>query len=616
MAEEDEMNNPEANREGTPSSTDASASEDDEPVETLVAGRTKRSTAGNRLSILLDKEADDELAQIFAEDEDDKEYTSAEDEVAGDIELDSSSSDDDDHGPTAGDDELEGEKEILRQARLERKAQKRKAKDPFSNIAQIRKKVKIDTPESSQAATPAPRPKKKSERFSFIPTIDDQPTRSSTRKQTMHNKEVTLERLKKGEETRKKVIEKMEAAEKRKIKERLPPLTQADRLAEAAKTERTNTKSLNRWEEAEKRRTEEQAAKLEALRNRQLEGPVVSWWSGMAKWVNGKLVQVGPHKVEEDDKHIKGSRRKGSSKRNKNESAEAGGDDSIVVQPHILPRNHEKSSTPDPKQITFVTPQGPAEFSQNLQHQPTTVPVNAQITPVLSQPPTQQTPNPPPSTSGNGVQSPQPQPPNGVHPPQLIPQNGDNNPSSIITISNPPPLPPPSSSPNQTNPPTNPIPIPIPLPAPTPTPLISEVSTRNLIILKNFSSDLLSDNKENTYHHHSLLHHDNNKKRTNKLPKPPQELCVITSQPARFRDPTTGLPYLNGYAYQEIQRLLRGGSRWSKALGCFVGPMNVAARGVPARFYYTPPPSSPSTKVCSGAAADKVATTTVVIDEK
>ena len=63
------------------------------------------------------------------------------------------------------------------------------------------------------------------------------------------------------------------------------------------------------------------------------------------------------------------------------------------------------------------------------------------------------------------------------------------------------------------------------------------------------------------------------------------EPCAITGHPARFRDSNTGLPYANSYAYKEIQKLCKGGSRWSSLLGCYVGPVASAARGVPDRFY-------------------------------
>lgn len=63
-----------------------------------------------------------------------------------------------------------------------------------------------------------------------------------------------------------------------------------------------------------------------------------------------------------------------------------------------------------------------------------------------------------------------------------------------------------------------------------------------------------------------------------------REQCAITDQPAKYRDPRTGLPYTDSYAYKEIQKLANGGSRWSSLLGCYVGPTSGVARGVPERF--------------------------------
>ena len=76
----------------------------------------------------------------------------------------------------------------------------------------------------------------------------------------------------------------MEKAAAAKEAAKKPAMTQADRLAEAARIEKANSKSLSRWEEAEQQREEEQRAKLAALSNRHLEGPVVTWWSGLAQW--------------------------------------------------------------------------------------------------------------------------------------------------------------------------------------------------------------------------------------------------------------------------------------------------------------------------------------------
>lgn len=61
-------------------------------------------------------------------------------------------------------------------------------------------------------------------------------------------------------------------------------------------------------------------------------------------------------------------------------------------------------------------------------------------------------------------------------------------------------------------------------------------------------------------------------------------LCVITHQPAKYRDPKTGLPYHNSYAYREIQRVYRGDYKWSRLIGAWVGRGDYAARGVPEWF--------------------------------
>ena len=281
-------------------SEDSSRSDEDSSVELLVAGREKRTTAGTRMSSLLEREGDDELELLFAEDEEeDEEFDEEDAEDGSDVQLDSASSDDD-QGPAKGDDDLEGEKELQRQTRVERQ-KKRKAQDVFMKPGTLRKRPRLDARPGAPMAprTPAPRPKKKSERVSWLPTSEEGPVRASSRKQTMKNKEVIHSRLVASEKRRMHQLQVMEEAAKRKEASRPKAMTQAQRMDEAARTERSNAKSLNRWEAAEKKRLEEQKAKLEALHNRQLTGPVISWWSGMARWVNGKLKQVGWNSIRE-----------------------------------------------------------------------------------------------------------------------------------------------------------------------------------------------------------------------------------------------------------------------------------------------------------------------------
>lgn len=302
----------------TPQDDESAASSDDdssdEPaIESLVAGRAKRVTAGNRLTSLLAKEGnDDELELLFAEDEEeeDVEFDGHDGDDASDVDLASSSSDndDDDHGPAGSGDDLEGEKAIQQQDRAERK-QKRKALDLFKKPPASRPKTQPlrtatpmapATPLTPAAAAAAARPKKKSERISWIPAADDVPVRSSSRKQTVQNKEAIHLRMQASEEKRRRQLRIMAAAAQRKEATKPRARTQADRLAEAARTETTNAHSLNRWEEAEKKRSAEQKARLAALHDRQLPGPVTTYWSGPAQWRDGRLVAVGARTVDPD----------------------------------------------------------------------------------------------------------------------------------------------------------------------------------------------------------------------------------------------------------------------------------------------------------------------------
>lgn len=280
-------------------SSAANSDVDSEPsVELLVTSRAKRAGAGNRIQKLIEQE-EDELAEYFnknAEDiasDEDVDFEGDENEAASDAELDTSS-DEEDQGPSKTEDDLEGEKQLQKQERAE-KQRKRKAEAGFKPGGATRKKTKFDQSSipAAQPTTPAPKPKKKSERVSWIPATDEGPVRSSSRKQTVQNKEAIHLRMAEKEKQRVKQMKHMEEAERKRQAAKAPPMTQAERMAEAARTERKNAKSLNRWEESERKRAEAQKAKLDALHNRQLQGPVIAWWSGLSRWVNGKLSQVG-----------------------------------------------------------------------------------------------------------------------------------------------------------------------------------------------------------------------------------------------------------------------------------------------------------------------------------
>lgn len=340
----------------------------EEPVESLIRGRAKRSTAGQHMSALIDAAADDDLTLLFQEVEDDNEFAD-EAEAAGeedDMALDSSD-DDDDQGPNAQND-YEGEQELQKEERKKRRAQN------DLRFQTLRKRVKIDP--TAVSAVPPPRPKKKSERISWLPTVEDGPTRSSSRRQTMHNKEMTHARLKDSQEKRVRIIATMKEAEKRKAHLRPREMTQEDHLAEAARVERSNSKSLNRWEQTEKRKADERKARIEALQNRRLEGPVISYWSGLATWTNGRLTRVG--KAD-----IKVKPEKTESKKQKKEEKPAAAlqvapsaiPGPAPTQPLGTPTNPENPQVPAPTAATDgVVPSDQKATQDAPSSEPTTVP--------------------------------------------------------------------------------------------------------------------------------------------------------------------------------------------------------------------------------------------------
>lgn len=281
----------------TPQLSDTDTSEDEsavEQVETLVAGRERRKTAGNRYDrdMVLEEAAPDaqepdEVTLLFQDDEEeeDEEFKSSE----GEDDADMSSSDDDDQGPNAAAEDLEGEKELQKQAKDER-AKKRKADLALTSVAGLRKKLKTDPTRPAVASTQA-NPSKKKERVTWV--HDQDSGRSSLRKQTIAHRAETIARLKESEAQSKKMKALKQQRERERARDAPKELTQADRLAEAARVERQNAKSLNRWEAMERKRQAEQAEKLAALKNRKLDGPVVSWWSAKATWIGPRLNKIG-----------------------------------------------------------------------------------------------------------------------------------------------------------------------------------------------------------------------------------------------------------------------------------------------------------------------------------
>jgi len=285
--------------------------EDGDPVESLVSGRQKRATAGSKYQQLLNatlrEDAEDEVSLLFAEEGEDEEFdeTKVDDPAEGDEDDSSTDEEDQAGGP---DDELAGEKELEKQERAAKRLQKRKAEQALAKAAPARKKVKIEAPtdsprralETPSLVKTAERTRKRPERVSWLPSDADAPVRTSSRTLSVQNKERTMESMKESEARRIRQLEVIENAQKRKEAVKVQPMTQAERMAEAVRIARINSKSLNTWEEAEAERAARQKARLDALHNRTLEGPVIRWYSGPAEWTDGRLTYVGRRpKIEE-----------------------------------------------------------------------------------------------------------------------------------------------------------------------------------------------------------------------------------------------------------------------------------------------------------------------------
>lgn len=577
---------PIATRDGLVSEdeADTSANDDAEPAaDLMVVSRARRSNAGNRMSTLLAQEDIPDEEEQWGEDweelPNEEEFVGDDAEDQGDFNLDSSSSEDEDEG--AEDDA--GEKELRRVERQERDKKRKKAANPFAAGLVARKRVKINIPLSAPTeSTPAPRPKKKSERACWLPTPEDGPVRQSSRRQTVMNKNETTERLLEKSIKRKKTIVMMEMAAERKQKVQPKAMTQEEKLAEAALVEKQNSKSLHRWEEAEEKRAAERKAKLDALKSRELEGPFIRYYSGPAIWIDGKLKYTGKDapKIEElVDQNA--------------DEAVAAKDMNIdtTASEDVAPTTTEPTSVlqtaPEPAETPSESTQSPSQQTQQ-QQQPTNLPPTTYPNSIIFAPPQNpnsflfgvehwaSTPDPvlaSPTTSQPLINQPQPtQPPEPVLAPPIPHKTIERAVRNLIILTSFPSLPPAPHS-HRTTLTTRDKPTFIAL-------------TSNLFAWPTSHATLAASLNPSRYN-----------TKNSSLPVPAKASCAITGLQALYKDPATGLAYRDKYAYSRIRRLVEGDCRWSKGLGCYVGPVydrvrssgvggwGRPARGVPERFW-------------------------------
>ncbi|KAE9971216.1 hypothetical protein BLS_000792 [Venturia inaequalis] len=556
----------------------------DGDVPAMVVTRERRHNAGNRMSKLLAlaqeegaEPEEERYADIFQEAADDVEFE-GEDGEEQDFNMDSSSEEE----AEGEGDEDQGERELKKELRTQSKKRKR---DSLLQHAMKRAAIRtapVPLGASQPPPPPADRPKKKSERVSWLPEQEINPVRSSRRSLAVQNKQEINDRLKEKEKHRLKTVEVMKAAEARKEAAKPKVLTQEQRLKEAALIEKRNSKSLNRWETNEKRRAAEQAERLAALKNRKLEGPIITYWSGQSTWVDGKLKRVGREQppqaqemVQEKPKAVLAEKKVDTQSMDIDQSFQG---EALTETPSTpAPSVWEPASASPYDPLITASPviQQPAESSLSESLQPT--PQSTNMLPLLQSDAQMGSPS---SSQGIGSFL------DGIHlyaglsPEQQI--SSPPNPSLQAQL---------QASSQTTHPPASPFRPPKPPPGPP------SMATRNLIILSDFDEtttggrgkdiDILRSQLFGWSTTTSISSTTTNAGTGSKKLQPAKKsLCAITGQEARYRDPVTGLGYVDAYALKRIRKVVRGEMRWSGVLGAFVGEGNGrVARGVPPGFF-------------------------------
>jgi vacuolar protein sorting-associated protein 72 len=588
--------------------SDAAAAAD-APADLMVVSRARRSNAGNRMSTLLAKSAEEEeeWGEDWEELANEEDFVGDDANEQDDYNLDSSSSEE---GDDDGDEEA-GEKEYQKAERQERIKKRKTATNPFTArlAASSRKRVKLDVPATQSPSAPS-RPKKKSERASWIPTDEDGPIRTSSRRQTVQNKETTLAKLKEKDKRRDDTLAMMKAAEARKAKDEPKPLTQAERLAEAARLERINSKSLHRWEVLEEQRAADRQAQLDALKNRQIDGPFIRSYSGPAIWVDDKIKYTGKEAptVEQLEEKLNKETPPAASQTTSGETEQAVpdptqptqslGDQSQPLdsqsQPAVQDVPMGSHSMSNLGNVMFAPPEYSNAFLYGMEQY-------AQTSQQTDHQPSQQWPP---------LQTSQPElPPNPFHPhplysDSLLPGNNTSPANLISQFQKPPPPPQPPRRKTIRRALRNLL-ILSSFPELDSTPASTRLKTtasllkeKDRIALIQLSTAVFGWSKADaTSFISTMLNAPKTKKEREALARPRKELCAISNKEAKYRDPETGIAYRDSRAFGVLRGVVGGGFVWCGELGCYVGgrakPMESRgmgflgtkpASGVPRRF--------------------------------
>ncbi|EMC99213.1 hypothetical protein BAUCODRAFT_395451 [Baudoinia panamericana UAMH 10762] len=576
-------------------SSSTSASSDGEDIETtgLIATRAKRSTAGNLYAVIRNNLDDEDVRkELLAEDEteeDAREYEGSEPDEDDEDALESSSEDEDAGPPQEGEPEdLAGEKEVRKAERVEQ-SKKRKVQDARLKLPSWQRKTKrvkladdVKT-EDGETLPAKPKSKKKSERANWLPTDADAPLRQSGRALAVASREVTHANLKQSYERSEKQRKVMKDAAQRENLKKRKDMSQEDRMAQCAKIALKTDKEFGRWEreEAEKQRLRDEA--LAAKRRRGVEGPFLRHWSGSVIWRGSRIeeqrVRHGSVKVDdvgEGPSHDKlGGGGMVADVSSAVQTSPTGQPDATAVPPNdstLLSGIHDyaaKATEPPNDQASIAQVGVPQAGITNPA---------APVAPLYQQPqPTAPLTQPPPAltTFQHAYTGWPPSSHPTVGPPPPAPLLREQAQRSLIMLEQFPNLDPTTTTTKRST-----------KASASTTPGLTPTETTSILLptaYPPFTSDQLR---------YLLAKHSARRRtiaNTDNMPPPPEKAkcAIIPNQDAAYRDPKTGLPYLDLQCYKIIQRVLGGGCMWSGLLGAWVGPsllMGRPARGVPEGF--------------------------------
>lgn len=256
-------------------------SSDSEYEGLLIATRSRRANAGNKMQKLLQMELeeaqkrtgaldDDEINLLFQEDEEDEEFTLGSKKREEDEDMFSDSGDE----SSGASDAEAGEHELQRQER-----QKRKLSQKKKNHVPVIKRAKTT---GTQKTYKSPSGEINAESLLAVSR------RTSKRSAVVANKLKVYESLTKAEKRRKLIQEKLR---KQREKQNIRPLTQEERLKIAEETEKFNISSLNKYKEQEisKKQTRMAMQLREKMKFKDGE-KIIRWIS--TQWEVSPLVEI------------------------------------------------------------------------------------------------------------------------------------------------------------------------------------------------------------------------------------------------------------------------------------------------------------------------------------